>query len=136
MSSAYKRILLKVSGEALAGDNSFGIEPPYLQAIAGQIADVARSGVQVAIVVGGGNTRAGDVFLWHEQLLHGGTEIADMQRTRKSLVTHYWTKSSMPMRTPSACHAVTTPQRPGRGDDQELSADIAAGCLRLTSRVM
>lgn len=55
MSSAYKRILLKVSGEALAGDNSFGIEPPYLQRIAGQIADVARTGVQVAIVVGGGN---------------------------------------------------------------------------------
>lgn len=55
MAPAYKRILLKVSGEALAGDNSFGIEPPYLQAIAKQIADVARTGVQVAIVVGGGN---------------------------------------------------------------------------------
>lgn len=55
MASAYKRILLKVSGEALAGDNSFGIEPPFLQAVAKQIADVARSGTQVAIVVGGGN---------------------------------------------------------------------------------
>mgnify|MGYP000969529270 FL=1 len=55
MSSAYKRILLKVSGEALAGDNSFGIEPPFLQGIARQIAEVARAGVQVAIVVGGGN---------------------------------------------------------------------------------
>lgn len=55
MASAYKRILLKVSGEALAGDNSFGIEPPFLQAVARQIADVARTGTQVAIVVGGGN---------------------------------------------------------------------------------
>lgn len=55
MASAYKRILLKVSGEALAGDNSFGIEPPFLQAVAKQIADLARSGTQVAIVVGGGN---------------------------------------------------------------------------------
>ncbi|WP_323013093.1 UMP kinase [Devosia sp.] len=55
MAPAYKRILLKVSGEALAGDNSFGIEPQFLQAIAGQIANVAKSGVQVAIVVGGGN---------------------------------------------------------------------------------
>lgn len=55
MSSAYKRILLKVSGEALAGDNSFGIEPPFLQAVAAQIAEVARAGTQVAIVVGGGN---------------------------------------------------------------------------------
>ena len=55
MPSAYKRILLKVSGEALAGDNSFGIEPPFLQGVAAQIAEVARSGTQVAIVVGGGN---------------------------------------------------------------------------------
>ena len=55
MASAYKRILLKVSGEALAGDNSFGIEPPFLQGVARQIADVARAGVQVAVVVGGGN---------------------------------------------------------------------------------
>jgi len=55
MASGYKRILLKVSGEALAGDNSFGIEPPFLQGVARQIADVARTGTQVAIVVGGGN---------------------------------------------------------------------------------
>ncbi|KQN74167.1 UMP kinase [Devosia sp. BK] len=55
MASAYKRILLKVSGEALAGDNSFGIEPPFLQAVARQIAQVAQAGTQVAIVVGGGN---------------------------------------------------------------------------------
>ena len=55
MASSYKRILLKVSGEALAGDNSFGIEPPFLQAVARQIADVARTAIQVAIVVGGGN---------------------------------------------------------------------------------
>ncbi|WP_108459448.1 UMP kinase [Devosia naphthalenivorans] len=55
MAPAYKRILLKVSGEALAGDNSFGIEPQFLQEIARQIADAAKSGVQIAIVVGGGN---------------------------------------------------------------------------------
>jgi uridylate kinase len=55
MASAYKRILLKVSGEALAGDQSFGIEPPFLQAVATQIANVARSGTEIGIVVGGGN---------------------------------------------------------------------------------
>lgn len=53
--SAYKRILLKVSGEVLAGDQSFGIEPKFLHAMADQIAEVARSGVQVAIVIGAGN---------------------------------------------------------------------------------
>ncbi len=33
---------------------------------------------------------AGDVFVWHGQLLHGGTGIKDLKRTRKTLVTHYW----------------------------------------------
>lgn len=53
--SAYKRILLKVSGEVLAGDQSFGIEPKFLHQVADQIAEVARAGVQVAIVIGAGN---------------------------------------------------------------------------------
>jgi phytanoyl-CoA hydroxylase len=39
--------------------------------------------------------RAGDVIIWHEQLLHGGSPIQDMSRTRKSLVTHYWRCSEM-----------------------------------------
>jgi uridylate kinase len=53
--SAYKRILLKVSGEVLAGDQSFGIEPQFLHAMAGQIAAAAKSGVEIAIVIGAGN---------------------------------------------------------------------------------
>lgn len=51
----FKRILLKVSGEVLAGDQSFGIEPKFLHAMAEQIAGVAKTGVQVAIVIGAGN---------------------------------------------------------------------------------
>ncbi|KFL26457.1 UMP kinase [Paradevosia shaoguanensis] len=53
--SAYKRILLKVSGEVLAGDQSFGIEPEFLKAMAQQIADVAKKGVQIGVVIGAGN---------------------------------------------------------------------------------
>ncbi|MFN3926009.1 MAG: UMP kinase [Pseudanabaenaceae cyanobacterium] len=51
----YKRILLKLSGEALMGDRSFGIDPQVVQSIAQEIADVVNQGVEVAIVVGGGN---------------------------------------------------------------------------------
>ena len=51
----YTRVLLKVSGEALAGDQSYGIEPRFLDNVARQIVDVTRMGVQVAIVIGGGN---------------------------------------------------------------------------------
>jgi len=53
--SAYKRILLKVSGEVLAGDQSFGIEPQFLTGLAQQIADVAKAGVEVGVVIGAGN---------------------------------------------------------------------------------
>ncbi|MEO9296663.1 UMP kinase [Devosia alba] len=55
MVPAYKRILLKVSGEVLAGDQSFGIEPEFLQSVAKQVADAAKSGTQIAIVIGAGN---------------------------------------------------------------------------------
>ncbi len=51
----YKRILLKVSGEVLAGDQSFGIEPKFLNALAAQVAEAAKAGVEIAIVIGAGN---------------------------------------------------------------------------------
>lgn len=54
-SSGYSRVLLKVSGEALTGEQSYGIEPEFLNAVARQIVDLTRLGVQVAIVIGGGN---------------------------------------------------------------------------------
>ncbi|MEQ8236697.1 MAG: UMP kinase [Syntrophomonadaceae bacterium] len=51
----YNRVILKLSGEALAGDKGFGIDPGVITSIARQIVQVARTGVEVAIVVGGGN---------------------------------------------------------------------------------
>ncbi|NLV21268.1 MAG: UMP kinase [Syntrophomonadaceae bacterium] len=51
----YKRIILKLSGEALAGDNGYGIEHNTITSIARQIVELTEIGVEVAIVVGGGN---------------------------------------------------------------------------------
>ncbi|ODT88001.1 UMP kinase [Phenylobacterium sp. SCN 70-31] len=51
----YKRILLKLSGEAGVGGDKFGIDPETLGAVADEIAQVTRAGIQVAVVVGGGN---------------------------------------------------------------------------------
>jgi uridylate kinase len=51
----YKRVLLKVSGEAGVGGDSFGINPETLQAVCEDIAEVVRHGVEVCLVVGGGN---------------------------------------------------------------------------------
>lgn len=51
----YKRVVLKLSGEALAGDQAYGIDHRTLLSIAEQVVEVVQQGVQVAIVVGGGN---------------------------------------------------------------------------------
>jgi uridylate kinase len=51
----YKRVLLKLSGEALAAQRGFGVDPIRIHEIAREIADVHRMGVQLGIVVGGGN---------------------------------------------------------------------------------
>ncbi len=52
---AYKRILLKLSGEALMGDDAFGINRATIVRMVEEIAEVSRLGVEMAIVIGGGN---------------------------------------------------------------------------------
>lgn len=51
----YRRVVLKLSGEALMGSLDYGIEPEVIQRIAAEIAEVQRLGIEVAIVIGGGN---------------------------------------------------------------------------------
>lgn len=65
----YKRVMLKISGEALAGEHGFGLDEPTIGAICDQIARVAEMGAEVALVVGGGN-------FWR------GREGKTMERTR------------------------------------------------------
>lgn len=67
----YKRILLKLSGEALKGDSSSGIDPQTVQNIAKQIKEVHDLGVEIGIVVGGGN-------LWRGKIAEG----LGMERTQ------------------------------------------------------
>jgi uridylate kinase len=58
-SPKYKRVLLKLSGEALMGDREFGIDPATVENIAQQLKWIVESGIQVAVVVGGGNIGRG-----------------------------------------------------------------------------
>jgi uridylate kinase len=53
--AAYKRVLLKLSGEALMGEDSYGINRQTIERMVSEIAEVSRSGVEVAVVIGGGN---------------------------------------------------------------------------------
>ena len=55
MDRKYKRVVLKLSGEALAGSQGYGIDPVTVDVISKQVVEVAKKGIQVAIVVGGGN---------------------------------------------------------------------------------
>ena len=55
MSAAYKRILLKLSGEALMGDDAYGINEEVVSRIVSEVAEISRLGVQVGVVIGGGN---------------------------------------------------------------------------------
>ena len=55
----YKRVLIKLSGEALAGDQGFGIDGEMLAAISKEVADLHKTGTEIAVVVGGGNIHRG-----------------------------------------------------------------------------
>jgi len=54
-SPAYRRVLLKLSGEALLGDQPYGIDPKLIQRVAAEVTEIAAMGVQIGVVIGGGN---------------------------------------------------------------------------------
>jgi uridylate kinase len=60
-SPKYKRVVLKLSGEALAGEQGFGINPTVIKNVASQVKELADLGVEVAVVVGGGNIWRGKI---------------------------------------------------------------------------
>jgi len=53
--TGYRRVLLKLSGEAFSGGGGLGVDPDVVHAVARQISDVVASGTEVAVVIGGGN---------------------------------------------------------------------------------
>ena len=57
----YKRVVLKLSGEALAGEQGFGLSPQIIMSVAEQVKEVVELGVEVAVVVGGGNIWRGKI---------------------------------------------------------------------------
>ena len=77
----YKRILLKISGEGLCKEGGFGIEAGELENISQQIADIAKSGVQVAVVVGGGNFVRGETLSSHGHIQRATADYMGMLAT-------------------------------------------------------
>jgi len=77
----YKRILLKISGEGLCQEGGFGVEATELASTAEQIAAVARTGVQVAVVVGGGNFIRGEKLAASGQIQRATADYMGMLGT-------------------------------------------------------
>ena len=71
MKPSYKRILLKLSGEALTGDGQFGIDAEVLKSFASEIAEIHKMGVQIGIVIGGGN-----IFRGIQAAAHGINKVS------------------------------------------------------------
>ncbi len=68
MEPKYKRVILKLSGEALAGERGFGIDNDTVDRVAMQIKELVDMGVQVAVVIGGGNFwRGRSMIQWTDQ---------------------------------------------------------------------
>ena len=74
MIAKYKRILLKLSGEALMGERQFGIDPIVLKTFASEIAEVHNLGVEIGIVIGGGN-----IFRGIQAAAHGIHKVSGDQ---------------------------------------------------------
>ncbi len=114
---AYRRVLLKLSGEALMGKRSFGIDPEVVDAIAAEIRDVVALGVQLGIVIGGGNIfrgvdgeREGDGP--NHRRLHGDAGHGDQQPCPPERPGTTWV-SPRGCRRPSKCKR--SPNRSSRG---------------------
>ena len=110
---AYRRVLLKISGEALAGGQGYGIDPDVISRIAEELAEVARLGVELAVVIGGGN------------IFRGIATIAAQAQTRDDARPH-WRR-----RLPGCL------RRPGGGAVPQAwpgGHDAAGGWRRLGSR--
>jgi uridylate kinase len=77
----FNRVLLKLSGEAFAGEQGYGIDPDTISKIAREIADVAEEGIGIAIVVGGGNILRGQVASSGEGMDRATADYAGMLAT-------------------------------------------------------
>ena len=109
----YKRVLLKISGEGFCHEGGFGIEGPELENIARQCVDVAKMGVQLAIVVGGGNFIRGATFSEKGHIPRATADYMGMLATVMNAVALQETmeKFGQPTRVLSAIsvHAVAEP---------------------------
>ena len=100
---AYRRVLLKVSGESLVGAHDYGIDPEVANQLANEIATVRKEGIEIAIVIGGGNTaveealyltnHSDDVTLIHRRDELRSEKILQERLFQSDKITPLWNKT-------------------------------------------
>ena len=133
MKPIYKRILLKLSGEGLMGDKNFGMSAEVIQRLAGQIKEVHENGVQICLVIGGGNIFRG-VALGANGMDRATGDYMGMLATVMNAMAlqDALTKTGVPVRIQSALHLEQVVQPYIRGKalrylDQNRVVIFAAG---------
>jgi uridylate kinase len=119
--SDFKRILLKVSGEALAGDQSYGISPDFLNQVAKQIVDLSQSGVEIGVVIGGGN-----IFRGMAVAAKGGDRVIGDHMGMLGTVINALALGDAIRRNGGKSHVFTSVSMPSIADTFTQRAAIAA----------
>lgn len=119
--SDINRVLLKVSGEALAGDHSYGIEAEYIDRVAIQIVDLMKSDRQVAVVIGGGN-----IFRGVAVAANGGTRVVGDHMGMLATVINALAMGDAIRRAGGKPHVFTNVPMPSIADTFTQRAAVAA----------
>lgn len=119
--SGYKRILLKVSGEALAGHDGYGIDSDILARVADQIVELAKSGIEIGIVIGAGN-----IFRGMAVAANGGDRVIGDHMGMLGTVINALALGDAIARSGGRPHVFTSVSMPSIADTFTQRAAIAA----------
>ena len=108
----YQRVTLKLSGEAVSGDGDFGFDPSALEHIAGEVLGLPACGVQVSVVIGGGNTAVEEaIFLTNFATKVSLIHRRDRLRAEKILQDRLFANRSEERRVGKECRARWSPDQ-------------------------
>ena len=111
----YQRILLKLSGEAMAGPLSFGLDPDRVNGLAAEISAIAQQGVEVGVVVGGGNIFRGIALAAKNMDRVTGDHMGMLATVRPANAVLRRTQATSTRDTPDGTRPCRCGARSGRG---------------------
>ena len=133
----YSRILVKLSGEALLGRSDYGIDPAILKRIAGELQEIVGLGVQLAVVIGGGNIFRGAGLARAGMDRVAGDHMGMLATVMNALAMHvaasnprYLSQREVPADVMAKEREILSEQAKGEGKPPEIVAKMVEGRLR------